>query len=469
MNVPRVIIAGLYGEGGKTTVATGIMGALMKKGLRVQAFKSGPDHIDATYHTEVTKKPSRHLDAWLTSPRTVLESFQRSARNTDLAVIEGAGGIFQGIPRLIEGVGDYEGTAQIARILRAPIILVFDLGSMWNHRAEVAYAILHVFKLLDKQVNVKAVILNNLRGWQQAGWVKRAVESATKKPVVGEIPHNAEIVLPTMRGGLIPIPERVITKTTLSKLVEYVGEHVDIDKVFGIAEEAGELPDIESRIYPTQKMPKKVRIGIAFDEAFCCNNPDNIDLLEAYGAETIFFSPIHDRKLPPDLDGLYIPNGFPDRLAEQLTANQTMRKNIRNAAYDEMPIYSEHGGSLYLTNSITNFKGLTFSMVGFLSGKAQMDWKLQALDSTLMETIKDNLLSQEGTFIHGNDFRFSRIVDIPIDVKFAYKMHIGKGFDGEHEGLIEYNSLALLGHLYFAFNTNLAENFVKHTEEYHHR
>jgi len=469
MNVPRVVIAGLYGEGGKTTVATGIMGTFTKKGLNVQPFKSGPDHIDATYHTEATKKPSRHLDAWLTSPRTVLESFERSAKNADLAVIEGAGGIFQGIPRQIDGITDYEGTAHIARILRAPIILVFDVGSMWMHRAEVAHAILHVFKLLDKQVNVKGVILNNVKGWQKAEWVKKAVESAAKVPVIGVIPYNAEIILPARRGGLVPIPERETLKATLSELVEYVGEHVDIDKVFDIAEKAEELPDIESQVYPPQQRQKKVRIGIAFDGAFSCYNQDNIELLEAYGAETIFFSPIHDKELPPDLDGLYFTGGFPDMLAEQLTANQTMMKKVRDSAYDGMPIYSEHGGSMYLTKSITNFNGSTFSMVGVLSGKAEMDWKLQALDSTRMETINDNLLTQKGTVIHGNDFRFSRIIDIPRDARFAYKMRIGKGIDGEHEGLMEHNILAVVGLIYFAFDTKLAENFVKHSEEYRHR
>jgi len=469
MNVPRVVIAGLYGEGGKTTVATGIMGAFTKKGLNVQAFKSGPDHIDATYHTEVTKKPSRHLDAWLTSPRTVLESFERSAKNADVAVIEGAGGIFQGIPRLIDGITDYEGTAQIARILRAPIILVIDVGSMWMHRAEVTHAVLHVFKLLDKQVNVKGVVLNNLKGWQQAEWVKRAVESATKVPVVGVIPYNAEIILPVRRGGLVPVPERETLKTTLSELVEYVGEHVDIDKVFDIAEQAEELPNIESRVYPPQKRQKKVRIGIASDEAFSCHNQDNVDLLEAYGAETVFFSPIHDKELPPDLDGLYFTGGFPDMLAEQLTQNQTMMKEVRDSAYDGMPIYSEQGGSMYLTESITNFDGSTFSMVGVLSGKSEMDWKLQALDSTVMETVNDNLLTQKGAVIHGNDFRFSRIIDVPKDARFAYKMRIGKGIDGEHEGLMEHNILAVVGVIYFAFDTRLAENFVKHSEDYRHR
>jgi len=219
----------------------------------------------------------------------VLESFERSSENADLAVIEGAGGIFQGIPRLIDDINDYEGTAQITRILRAPIILVIDVGSMWMHRAEVAHASLHVFKLLDKQVNVKGVILNNVKGWQKAEWVKKAVESATKVPVIGVIPYNAEIILPARRGGLVPIPEREMLKATLSELVGYVGEHVDTDKVFDIAEKAEELPDIESQVYPSQQRQKKVRIGIAFDGSFSCYDQDNDDLLEAYGAETVFF------------------------------------------------------------------------------------------------------------------------------------------------------------------------------------
>jgi cobyrinic acid a,c-diamide synthase len=469
MNVPRVVIAGLYGEGGKTTVATGIMGAFKKKGLSIQAFKSGPDHIDATYHNAVTKKPSRHLDAWLTSPRTVLESFERSAKSVDVAVIEGAGGIFQGIPRLIDGVTDYEGTAQIARILRSPIILVLDVGSMWMHRAEVAHAILHVFKLLDKQMNVRGVVLNNLRGWQQAEWVKRAVESATKVPVVGVVPYNADVVLPFRRGGLVPVTERKTLKATLSELVEHVEEHVDIDRVLEIAEQAEELPDIENRVYPTQKRQQKVRIGVASDEAFSCYNPDNVDLLEAYGAETVFFSPIHDKEPPPDLDGLYFTGGFPDMLAEQLTQNQAMMKEIKDSAYDGMPIYSEQGGSLYLTESITDFGGSTFPMAGVISGKSEMGWKLQALDSTVMETANDNLLTHKGAVIHGNDFRFSRIIGVPKDARFAYRMRIGRGIDGEHEGLMEHNILAVIGVIYFAFDTKIAENFVKHCEDYRHR
>ena len=469
MNVPRVVIAGLYGEGGKTTVATGIMGAFTKKGLNVQPFKSGPDHIDATYHNEVTKKSSRHLDAWLTSPRTVLESFERSAKNADLAIIEGAGGVFQGIPRLIDGVNDYEGTAQIARILRAPIILVLDIGSMWMHRAEVAHAILHTFKVLSKQVNVKGVIINNVKGWQQTEWVKRFVKSATKMPVLGMIPYNAEIVLPARRGGLVPIPERETLKPTLSELVDHVIKHIEIDRILDISQQAEELPDIENKVFPSKQNQKTVRIGIAFDEAFSCHNQDNIDLLEAYGAETVFFSPIHDKELPQNIDGLYFTSGFPDRVAEQLAANQTMKKMIKDSAYDGMPIYSEHGGSMYLTKSITNFEGATFSMVGIFSGKAEMDWKMQALDSTRMETIKDNLLTRKGTIIHGNDFRFSRIIDIPKDAKYGYKMLIGKGIDGKHEGLIENNVMAVAGVIYFAFDTKIAEKFVKHAEEHQHK
>lgn len=469
MNVPRVVIAGLYGEGGKTTIATGLMGALTRKNLNVQPFKSGPDHIDGTYHFEVTKTAPRHLDAWLTSPRTVLESFERSTKNVDLAIVEGAGGIFQGIPRQIDGVEDYEGTAQIARILKAPIILVLDIGSLWMHRAEVAHAILNTFKLLNKQVRVEALILNNVRGWQKEEWMKNAVESVAKIPVVGVVPYNPEIVLPPRRGGLVPIPERESLKKTVSKLVEHVTEYIDVDKVLAIAKNAEELPDIESRVYPSNPKQKTVRMGVAFDGAFSFQKQDNIDLLEAYGAEIVFFSPLHDKELPTNLDGLYLAGGFPDMLAEQLTKNRTMMKSIKEASDDGMPIYSEHGGSLYLTESIRNFDGITFGMVGIFSGKAEMDWQMQALDSTVMEAMKDNLLSSKGFVIHGNDFRFSRVVDIPEDIKFAYRMRIGSGVDGQHEGMMEHNTLAMLGQIYFAFDKRIAEKFVKHSAEYKHK
>jgi len=462
MNVPRVVIAGLYGEGGKTTVATGLIGAFKKRGLKVQPFKVGPDYIDGSYHTAVANRPSRHLDPWLTSPRAVLEIFERACRNADVAVIEGFMGLFDGITRVVDGMQDFGSTAQIAQILKSNVILVLDVTGMRMNAATVV----HGFKSFNAKVKVKGVILNNVRSQQQAEWMKQTVESATKVPVFGLIPYSEEIFLPTRRGGLIPIPERESLKTTVSKLVEYVGERIDIDKISEVAKGTEELPDIDSEIYPPQPRRKKVRVGIAFDEAFNFNYPTNIDLLKAYGAETVFFSPIHDKELPSNLDGLYLPGGFPDVLAEQLTKNQTMRKSVKDAVYDEMPIYSEHGGSLYLTKSIATVEGSTFPMVGALPGKALMEKKLQALDSTLMETINDNLLNQRGTIIHGHEYHFSRIIDVPKDARFAFKMRIGKGVDGKHEGLMEHNILSLLGHLNFAFNKEFAENLIKHCERY---
>jgi cobyrinic acid a,c-diamide synthase len=202
MNVPRVVIAGLYGEGGKTTVATGVIGAFKKRGLKVQPFKVGPDYIDASYHTAVADRPSMHLDPWLTSPQAALEIFERACRNADIAVIEGFMGLFDGITREIEGVQDFGSTAQIAKILKANVILVLDVNGMRMNAA----TIVHGFKSFDKKVKVKGVILNNIRSQQQAEWMKRIIESATKVPVFGLIPYSEEIFLPTRRGGLIPIP-----------------------------------------------------------------------------------------------------------------------------------------------------------------------------------------------------------------------------------------------------------------------
>jgi cobyrinic acid a,c-diamide synthase len=467
MNVPRVVIAGLYGEGGKTTVATGLMGALVKKGLNIQTFKSGPDHIDATYHNYVTKKQSRHLDAWLTSQRTVLESFQRGTKNVDVAVIEGAGGIFQGIPREIDGVKDFEGTAHIARLLRAPIVLVLDIGSLWMHRAEVIHAAMNTFKVLTRQIDVKGIVINNVRGWQQEGWVRKAIASATKIPILGMIPYNPNIVTPPRRGGLVPVPEQDWLKQTVNELVEHVSDHIEVDKILEIAKQAKELQYIEPKVYPTTKRQQTVRIAVAFDEAFSCHNPDNLELLEAYGAEIDFFSPVNDQQLPENIDALYFPGGFPDRVAEKLSANQSMLKKVKEAVYDEMPIYSEQGSSMYLTKSITNFEGSTFPMVGVISGKSILGWKMQALDSSRMQAINDNLLTQKGSIIQGNDFRFFKIYDLPKDTEFAYKMRIGKGVNGTNEGIRVNNLLAMVGLVYFAFETKIAQNFVSYAEKYH--
>jgi cobyrinic acid a,c-diamide synthase len=462
MNIPRIVVAGLYGEGGKTTIATGLMGTLKKKGLKVQPFKVGPDYIDGSYHTAATNTPSRHLDPWLTSPQAVLEIFEEACRNADVAVVEGFMGLFDGLTRVVDGAQDFGSTAQIAQILGANVILVLDVTGMRMNAA----TIVHGFSSFNKKVKVKGVILNNIRSRQQAEWMKQTIESATKVPVFGLVPFSEEIFLPTRRGGLIPIPERESLKKTVSKLVDYVGDRVNIDELFDIAKDAEELPDTDNAVYPSQQSEKKVRLGMAFDEAFNFYYPTNVDLLKAYGAETVFFSPIHDEKLPSNLDGLYFPGGFPDMLAEQLTKNQTMRKSVKDAVHDEMPVYSEHGGSLYLTQSITNVEGSVFPMAGALPGKAMMNKKLQALDSTLMETINNNLLSKTGNVIHGHEYHFSKIAEVPKGAKFAFKMSIGKGVDGEHEGLMEHNSLALLGHLNFGFNKEFAANLIKRCEQY---
>ncbi|MEM2108225.1 MAG: cobyrinate a,c-diamide synthase, partial [Candidatus Bathyarchaeia archaeon] len=332
-----------------------------------------------------------------------------------------------------------------------------------------AATVVRGFKSFNKKVKVKSVILNNIRSQQQAEWMKQTIESTTKVPVVGLIPFSEEILLPTRLGGLIPITERKTLKTTLSKIVDHVDEHVDINKIFEIAKDAKELPEIDNKLFPTKQENEKVRIGLAFDEAFNFYYPTNVDLLRAHGAETVFFSPLHDKFLPLNLDGLYLPGGFPDVLAEQLARNQTMRKSIKEAAEDEMPIYSEHGGSLYLTKSLTDFEGSIFPMVGALPGRSEMNKKLQGLDSTLMKTINNNLLSHKGSIIHGHEYHFSKITDIPKDAKFAFTMCVGKGIDGKNDGWMEHNVMALHGHIHLGFNRKLAENLIRHCERYRHR
>lgn len=462
MNIPRIVIAGVSGDSGKTTISTGIMAAFNKRGLRVQPFKVGPDYIDAGYHTAVLDTPSRNLDAWITSPRAILEIFEIASKKADVAVIEGAMGLFDGLIGTIDGLDDYASTAHTARILEAPVILVVDVAGTARNAAATVLG----FKLFDERVKLGGVVLDNVGDQRSVQWTKMFIESKTKVPVVGAVPYNEKISLPSRHMGLIPVSERKSLKRRLSLLVDHVTEHIDVEKLLDIASKAKELPDIKGKVYPTYLNKKEIKLGVAFDEAFNLFYPDNIEILKAYGSEIVFFSPLHDEKLPYDLNGLYLPGGFPDIHAKELTQNQSIRKEIKSKAENGMPIFAECGGFNYLNDSIVDFQGRNFPMVGVFSGKIVMKRGYQALDYTLIETLNNNLLSNSRSIIHGHEFHFSGIEDVPNDARFAFKMLQGNGVDGKHEGWMNHNTLAMLGQIHFAFDVELAKSFVDHCKRY---
>ncbi|MCP8314017.1 MAG: cobyrinate a,c-diamide synthase [archaeon] len=457
MNLPRITIAGPYSGVGKTTVSVGLMGALKRRGLKVQAFKVGPDYIDPSHHSVMLNRPSRNLDAWMVHPDGIVEIFLRATQDVDIAVIEGVMGLFDGFDESNENGS----TAHIAKLLKSPVILVINVHGMAKSVAPVALG----YEKYDQDVKLSGFILNEVGGKKHIDWCKKAINSVTKLPVLGALPRDKDIEMQERHLGLIPQLEKAHPEPFLDLLINFIEENVDVDKIIDIARSAEGLPKLSNIVYPKHSYKKNLAIGVALDESFNFYYQDNLDMLRAYGADIRFFSTIKDNEIPSDVSGLYIGGGFPEMLPERLGANISMLKSVKKAAEDEMPIYAECGGLMYLTNFITDFENRSHKMVGLLNARTVMTKGL-TLNYTLADVIADNPLSKVKDVLRGHEFHYSKILEIPKDARFAYRMKIGMGIDGEHDAWLEHKVLASYMHMHFAYQPRLVKSFLNACKDY---
>jgi cobyrinic acid a,c-diamide synthase len=369
----------------------------------------------------------------------------------DIAIIEGVMGLFDGV----SGSGDAASTAEISRILNAPIVLVVDV----SRTAGSSAALVHGFKTFDQTLKLKGVILNHVKSQKHLNLTKQAIENGARVPVIGALPDDPNIAMPSRHLGLIPAPERDSLAGFLADLRGFIDRYLDLDKFLEIARDADDLPT-ERNEKSSQPGRGRTRIGVANDEAFNFYYRDNIELLEASGAQIVPFSPIHDSSLPSNLDGILLGGGFPEAYAKQLEANQAMRTSVKKAVEDEMPVYAECGGLMYLVESAQDLEACTHRMIGILGGKAVMTGKLESLNYSIAQVIRKNLLTDVGFTLRGHEFHYSKIEDVPIDSKFAYEMKVGKGISGHFDGWLQHNLLASYLHIHFAYDSHIAENFV---------
>jgi cobyrinic acid a,c-diamide synthase len=359
----------------------------------------------------------------------------------------------------VSGTDETGSTAQIAKLLNCPVLLVLDVYNTVRSAAALTLG----FKEFDKEVNLKGVILNNVAGETHARWCEDAIKLATDLPVVGWLPVNDKIKLPERHLGLIPTPEEDELKTFLPKITSFIKERVDLSKVVAAAKSAGEVPKNKNAIYPTHAVAKTAAIAVAFDEAFNFYYPGNLSLLEAYGAEIKRFSPIHDKTLPSKAVGIYIGGGFPEMFLKELEENESMRKAIRQAALGGMPVYGECAGLMYLTDAIADFKGKSFQMVGALPAKTVMTGKTLVTYS-LAKVTNDNILCSRGFTVKGHEFHNSIVTGVSAESRFAYEMEMGEGIIDKKDGWISGNVLASYMHIHFAQNAELAKNFIKNCQ-----
>jgi len=448
MNVPRFMIAAPSSGSGKTTVSTGIMTALSER-YRVQGFKVGPDYIDPGYHTAATGRISRNLDTWMVPMEQVKHGFARAQQNADICVIEGVMGLFDGY----DGLTERGSTAEVAKLLSAPVILVIDAGKM----ARSAAAITLGFREFDHDVVIAGVIVNNVGSEKHAQWVTEAIESIGIH-VIGCVPRMDKLNVPERHLGLFITEEReAATKSFIQEAASIVKKYVDMEKIFSIAESAPDLDIVlsESRI----TVQANLRIAVARDEAFCFYYEDNLDLLRDLGAEIVFFSPLHDEDIPKDISGIYLGGGYPELHAARLVENISLRVAIKESARQGMPIYAECGGLMFLTRCLIDQHGQEHAMLDIIPGHARMTDRL-VMGYREAETFNDTILMSKGSTIRGHEFHYSEWVQPDETPPPAYAIKVRHGTDIRLEGFARDNVLASYVHIHFSYNPVLAQNFV---------
>ena len=455
---PRLVIAGVQSGVGKTTIATGLMAAMTGKGYRVQGFKAGPDYIDPGYHTAATCLPtgtagnvSRNLDCWMLPEVSLKELFLRAAKGADLSVIEGVMGLYDGY----SGRSEAGSTARLAKLLAAPVILVVDAKGM----ARSAAALVLGYKNFDPALNLSGVIFNHVGSEKHYQTLSEAVEEKTGLKALGYLPKNAALKMPERHLGLLPAGERGELTAYLNKLAQVMAEFLNLEEILSVAKSAPPLDYPEQSIFPAGQQ-KKGRIAVARDAAFNFYYQDALDLLAAWGAELVYFSPLADSSLPQNIQGVYLGGGFPEMFLEPLARNHSMAESIRRAYKMNMPIYAECGGLMYLSEGIIDFAGSFYPMVGLIPGKALMQKKLAVLGYMTAEVINDNILAKKGDVLRGHQFHWSILTDVSAEVSCAYKLFSEGNPDSQKEGIITGNLLASYLHLHFAAHPQLARNFV---------
>ncbi|MEW6044971.1 MAG: cobyrinate a,c-diamide synthase [Bacillota bacterium] len=460
--VPRLVIAAPHGGSGKTTVTLGLVAALAARGLTVQPFKKGPDYIDPGWLGKAAGRPCRNLDRFFCTPDQLVAAFVRGARGADVAVIEGNHGLYDGLD--MEGSGS---TAEVARVLAAPVILVLDTTRMTRSVA----ALVRGFQDFDPGIRIAGVILNRAAGPRHRSILTASLEKYCRVPVLGLLPNSRELSIPVRHLGLVPAAEAERQERILEWGRWIAAKHLDLEGILAVARSAGELPPAavpaaqQNHGATEPAALSRVRIGYFADVAFHFYYPENLEALAAAGAELVTISPLADPDLPP-VDALYLGGGFPELVAGSLAANGRFRVAVQQAVKAGMPVYAECGGLMYLCRTLV-YQGVEYEMAGALPADVVVEPKPQGHGYTLMEVAGENPFFPVGAVIRGHEFHYSRLVNLDrSQTRFAYRVRKGTGIDGQHDGLVYRNVLAGYNHLYALAVPGWAEALVSRAVAY---
>ena len=455
MKIPRILLAAGASGSGKTLITCGLLQALVNRGLKVASFKCGPDYIDPMFHSRVIGTRSRNLDTFFTDGDRTRYLLAKNASDCEIAVMEGVMGYYDGVGGITSRASAYD----LASTTDTPVILIVNSRGMSVSLA----AYVKGFLEYKKDSHICGVIFNQMSPMLYPR-MKKLLEAELSVKVLGYVPKVEDCVIESRHLGLV-LPEEIPElKSRLQKLSEVLEKTLDIDGILELAGEAPELaaPETEMLIQKDTafgyRTEEKVRIGVADDEAFCFFYADNLNLLEQMGAELVRFSPIHDRELPENLDGLLLSGGYPELNGEALEENQEMCTRIREVIRDGMPCLAECGGFMYLHQEMEDMEGKQRRVCGVIPGRAYRTPKLNRFGYITLTEKQDTGLGE----IPAHEFHYFDSTDCGEDFHAA-KPVSKRGWDCIHD---RGRLMAGFPHLYYYGNPRVPARFLKNALEY---
>jgi len=445
----RMLISAAHKSSGKTMVSIGLCAALKARGHVVQPFKKGPDYIDPMWLSQAAGHECRNLDLYLMERDDIVATFAQ--HSAEVSLVEGNKGLYDGLA--LDGSNS---NAALAKLLDLPVMLVLDARGMTRGIAPLILG----YQAFDRDIQIAGVILNNLGGSRHESKLRAVIEHYTDVPVIGAIHHDERLSIVERHLGLMPSNESHIATAKIKQIGEAIAEQVDLDKLLTVTKKQPLSIPHTAQISPLAS-GQKIRIAIARDRSFGFYYADDLDALEAAGAELVPFDTLRDAQLP-DVDGLYIGGGFPETCAAELEANVALRSNIKQAIGNGLPAYAECGGLMYLSRSI-EYSGRHYEMVGAIPGDVRMHNKPIGRGYVHLKEDEAHPWPRPNTpakQIKAHEFHYSSLENLPPDSRFAYHVERGYGINGDRDGLIVNNLLASYTHLRTIGSCYWATRFV---------
>ncbi len=457
--MPHLLISAAHKSSGKTTITIGLCAAFKARGQVVQPFKKGPDYIDPLWLTQAAYRPCQNLDFYTMSPKEIRNSITQYSQNTDISLIEGNKGLFDGM--------DLKGSnsnAALAHLLNIPVILVLDTQGMTRGVAPLILG----YQSFDKNIYIAGVILNKVGGNRHERKLREAIEYYTDVQVIGAVHRDSRLVIEERHLGLIPNNEESQAQLKINTIAELIAAQVDLNELLNIAQCAKQTLSLstKAKFGPHKALTdsQNIKIGIIRDAVFGFYYASDLKALETAGAKLIFIDALHDSHLPI-VDALFIGGGFPETKMEKLSNNVSLRKEILTAIEKAMPVYAECGGLIYLSRQLT-WQDKTCEMVGALPFETVIEAEPQGRGYVhLRETGYGlwPLLDSSGqpTEFYAHEFHYSKAINLPPNLKFAYQVLRGSGLNDNYDGIVYKNTLANYVHLRDVENNHWIERFVE--------